>query len=73
MTKRDPIDPASTAASLELIHNSLERAFEQIKGVQTKDDAKVRYSAGPIVHMLTSGCFPKTSELHTKQYREFFN
>ena len=53
MTKHDPIDQASTDASLELNHNSMER----VKAVKTKDAAKVTLSAGSIMHMLIASRF----------------
>ena len=44
--------------------------MEKAKAVQNKDDSKVTYSAGSILHKLIAGCFPKTSELSTNQYGE---
>ena len=43
MTKQDPIDPARTDASLEMVHNTLERAMEKVKSVcQTVYNGAVR-------------------------------
>ena len=61
MTKQDPIDPASTDASLEMVHNTLERAMEKVKSVHTKDDTKETYVSGPILHMLIGGPSEKLS------------
>ena len=61
MTEQDPIDPASTDASLEMVHDTLERAMEKVKSVHTKDDTKETYGSGPILHMLIGGPSEKLS------------
>ena len=70
MTKIEPIDSASTDASLEMTHNYWVWAVEQSKNIQTKDDAKVTvtHSAVPIVKMLISGRFPTLDKLQNREY-----
>ena len=58
MTKQDPIDPGSADASLEMIHNTMERVVETFKSVQTKDGAKETCGSGPVWQMLIGDRFP---------------
>ena len=67
MNKQEPIDPASTDASLEMIHNNWENAMEEAKTIQTKADAKVTFSAASLIHMLIAGRFPWLNKLSTNQ------
>ena len=63
MTKIEPIDPASTRSSLEIIHNYLDRAIERSKNIQTKDDDKYTHTAGSIISMEFGGRFPTSNEM----------
>ena len=71
MTKSDPIDPASTDASLETIHNFWDRAIERSKTIQTRDDGKQTHTAGSIISMIIGGRFPTTAELSIDEAGEF--
>ena len=71
MTKIEPIDPASTDASLEMIHNYQGRAVEEKKNIQTKDDSKVTHTASSIVNMIIGGRFPSTDELSINENGEY--
>ena len=59
----EPIDPANTSASLELIHTRWERAMEKWKNIQTKDDDK-------ITHIIFGGRFPFTSKMSINSFGE---
>ena len=67
----EPIDPANTKTSLEIIHNRFERAMEKVSAVQTKDDNKYTWSADMLVAILFESKIPTIGQLTTNERGEY--